>query len=653
MKNILFTLIILLIFLQHDIFSQYFGNVESINLQTQQGVGVSAIYFGLENINTNNGYLDIAITQKLESNQGQWNLNLGNGTFGDLNQFTTQGTRDYIGNVFVKLHPTATVKDFVVGRDSGFEIHWNQGGSITEVHQNYNNGSSWTFIESGIFNSADNAEDVLFSNGSTTLCYFINNNDGTLQGPNYVTLAHPVYNFKLSQLDEKAEGYVQNDPNNRSDITFVDSVEREINPIHIYAYSNNANGFSTQLAGFETDFYKVADLETADLDGDGYNDVIAVGPIEGSCPSYIGIRAYRNIQGLFICDSPLWSYTTVKKYPCGPLSRVKVIDLNKDGFNDLVMATGDTSSKITVFVFINQNSTPLFTSYPQDSIDIITEGTGPVVTQIMAADIYGSQQIDGGGIALLVSYYVYVSGGSTIEQQVKVLNAFNQATAPPPPIVQGFLEFDTQNNTWHPHLHLNSRDERDFDHYEIWKFKVGWTAPQHIPGNFTDTGWTDSTECVDVTGEDRPNWNCYYYAKSVDKAYPIPKVSVSSQMAYFTVGCIPICSSCQGGDNPIPNPNQNQNHNQNNKQPEKFSVLNYPNPFNPSTIINFTLPINSNVRITIYNCIGQEILELVNGNYVAGSHSVLFDAKNFSSGIYFYRMEAKNFVETKKMLLLK
>jgi hypothetical protein len=651
MKNILFTLIMLFIFFQQDIFSQNYFDINNMtNVQLNTGILQQVnIYFGLEKINTD--YLDIVVTNQYNANRyGQSNLNNGNGTFGAYNQFAPQGIGNYIGNVFVKLRPTATVKDLVVGRDNGFEIHWNEGGIITDVQQYNNSGSNLNFIESGIFNSSDIAEDVLFSNGTQTLYYFNNNNDGTLQGPNSVIIAHPVYNFKLRQLDEKAQGYIQNDPNNRSDITFVDGSE----PRYIYAYSNNTNGFTTQLAGFQTDFYKVGDLEVEDLDGDSYNDVVVVGPIENICPSYFGIRTYRNIQGQFIDDSPLWSYTTDVKYPCGPYSKVRVADLNKDGFNDLVIALGETSNKIKVFVFINQNSTPLFKTIPQESIDITTEASGPAVTQIMTADIYGGQQNDGGGIALVISYYVYVNAGSDIEQHVKVLNATTYATAPSPPIVQGFLEFDTQNNIWHPHLHLNNRGERDFDHYEIWKQKVGDPQGLHIVDPLVqDTGWTDITECVDVTGEDRPNWNCYYYAKSVDKAYPIPNVSVSSQIAYFTVGCIPICSSCQGGDNPNPNPNQNINHNQNNKQPVKFSVSNYPNPFNPSTKINFTLPLNTNVRITIYNSIGQEILELVNGNYEAGSHMVLFDGKNFSSGIYFYSVEAGNYFVTKKMLLLK
>jgi hypothetical protein len=88
-------------------------------------------------------------------------------------------------------------------------------------------------------------------------------------------------------------------------------------------------------------------------------------------------------------------------------------------------------------------------------------------------------------------------------------------------------------------------------------------------------------------------------------------------------------------------------------------MQNYPNPFNPSTSIKYAIPNESNVRIIVYNLIGQKITELVNGTQTAGYHEVTFNADNLSSGIYFYKIIAidensnKQFSSTKKMLLLK
>lgn len=80
---------------------------------------------------------------------------------------------------------------------------------------------------------------------------------------------------------------------------------------------------------------------------------------------------------------------------------------------------------------------------------------------------------------------------------------------------------------------------------------------------------------------------------------------------------------------------------------------NYPNPFNPSTKINFTIKKESNVTLKIYDMLGREVATLVNDRLSSGQHNVIFNASNLSSGVYFYRLKADSFVETKRMLLIK
>ena len=88
--------------------------------------------------------------------------------------------------------------------------------------------------------------------------------------------------------------------------------------------------------------------------------------------------------------------------------------------------------------------------------------------------------------------------------------------------------------------------------------------------------------------------------------------------------------------------------------PRSFSLLqNYPNPFNPTTTINYAIPTSQHVRISLFDVLGRQIAILTDQNQHAGFYSVAFDADKLSSGVYFYRIEAGSFIQTKKMLLLK
>ena len=80
---------------------------------------------------------------------------------------------------------------------------------------------------------------------------------------------------------------------------------------------------------------------------------------------------------------------------------------------------------------------------------------------------------------------------------------------------------------------------------------------------------------------------------------------------------------------------------------------NYPNPFNPSTKITYTLPERGNVSLKVYDLLGGEVAQLVNGEIEAGSYEIIFNANNLASGVYFYRLQAGSFVQTKKMIIIR
>jgi len=92
----------------------------------------------------------------------------------------------------------------------------------------------------------------------------------------------------------------------------------------------------------------------------------------------------------------------------------------------------------------------------------------------------------------------------------------------------------------------------------------------------------------------------------------------------------------------------------NNQVPNTYNLSqNYPNPFNPVTNIKFAIPTTGYVKLVIFDVLGREIASLVNDNMTAGSYTVDFDASSLSSGVYFYRLDAGDFTQTKKMLLVK
>jgi hypothetical protein len=88
--------------------------------------------------------------------------------------------------------------------------------------------------------------------------------------------------------------------------------------------------------------------------------------------------------------------------------------------------------------------------------------------------------------------------------------------------------------------------------------------------------------------------------------------------------------------------------------PDAFELYtNYPNPFNPSTLIAYDIPQNGRVTLKVFNMLGQEVATLVDGVQVAGRHEVRFDARDLASGVYLYRIQAGSFVKTKKMHLVR
>ncbi len=88
--------------------------------------------------------------------------------------------------------------------------------------------------------------------------------------------------------------------------------------------------------------------------------------------------------------------------------------------------------------------------------------------------------------------------------------------------------------------------------------------------------------------------------------------------------------------------------------PTEYSLYsNYPNPFNPTTTIKFDLPNDGLVQMKVYDILGNEVATIVNENRVAGRYEVSFNASSLASGVYIYKIQAGDFISSKKMILLK
>jgi hypothetical protein len=80
---------------------------------------------------------------------------------------------------------------------------------------------------------------------------------------------------------------------------------------------------------------------------------------------------------------------------------------------------------------------------------------------------------------------------------------------------------------------------------------------------------------------------------------------------------------------------------------------NYPNPFNPSTTIRYHVPVKARVTLKIYDVVGHEVAELVNRDHEPGAFDVVWNARGFASGVYYYRMNAGDFTMLQKFVLLR
>ncbi len=202
----------------------------------------------------------------------------------------------------------------------------------------------------------------------------------------------------------------------------------------------------------------------------------------------------------------------------------------------------------------------------------------------------------------------------------------------PPPAQPQNLQITWAGN--HPKLTWDSNLEPDIASYKIWKYAGSPSIVATVINNPNSStqSWIDYA----VTKGDRfASYQFRYKVKAVDNTN---KESIySSEVSIFGNGGIWKIGS---------------ESNVNNISTYKL-FSNFPNPFNPSTQIEFQIPKDGFVNLTVYNSLGQKITELVNSNLSIGKYNVEFNADNLPSGLYIYKLQAGEFSSVKKMMLTK
>ena len=171
-------------------------------------------------------------------------------------------------------------------------------------------------------------------------------------------------------------------------------------------------------------------------------------------------------------------------------------------------------------------------------------------------------------------------------------------------------------------LHWNRNQEADLAGYEVYRSRM----PNFDPDTMAAYATTSDTAFTDIDGQ---QGNSYYALRAIDiHSNQSPK---SNEVAILLVGV-----------------------EEKRTMPTAYALhQNYPNPLNPSTTIDFSIPREEWIVLRVFNALGEEVAELFNETKPAGSYSVLFNASGLTSGVYFYNMSADDFSQTRKMILLR
>ena len=350
-------------------------------------------------------------------------------------------------------------------------------------------------------------------------------------------------------------------------------------------------------------------VEVGDVNYDDYPDLIVVRD-DGK------LRIYLNMEGTI---HTTYDYEISSGFFGDDVRDVEIGDMNNDGWNDLVIA----ESVGRISIWINTHSAPLFQDTPGQYIDYFLPYAE--IHSLRLADIENS-----GGLSVAFSVPSILGNGA--------IYVFKHDGNPAPPRNLYLIGMPGQ----HPTLHWDANTERDFAHYDVWRYRELYDNEYiRIALNVTNNYYVD--EQVTIAGIGTPAGGVYYKTKAVDDVNNAS--DFSNEVNTFEAGNSSKSKRFADFSSTL--------------APAKLGLFaNYPNPFIPTTTISFYLPTDQNVSLTVYSLTGEKVATLLNGFTEKGVHRVNWNGANqsgnpVSSEIYVYQLTAGDKRLVKKMLLAK
>jgi hypothetical protein len=370
----------------------------------------------------------------------------------------------------------------------------------------------------------------------------------------------------------------------------VDLVDADFYTNRIYVLMNDGNGSFAVADSFASGGQGSSELCTSDLDGDG--DVDLAVPNTGS-----------NTLSIFFNNGNA-AFTGPVIYPMGNYPLVAIsADLDRDGDSDLVVTNNNSG---TVCIMLNDSSGgfPSRTLYP-----VRNNAYKPAL-----ADFNGDGHLDlavpNAGPATPFVSILMGNGDGTFAPRVDLAGCRPHDVAPGDYDLDGDIDMAVSNNECNSvSIFLNNGNGTFAPHFTL---PAGIGTTHIVARDFDGDGDLDlAVENYDHDG--------------------VPGNSISVFMNQ-TITSVP-------GGSPVPN---------------AFSLdQNYPNPFNPSTSIVYSVPATGYVSLTVFNMLGKEVATLVSQVQRPGNHRVMWNANGISSGVYFCRLAAGSFIETRKLVLVR